>query len=278
MLSCKCKYVKIYSMNKGDRDNLIIVLIVLVVCTISLVAMAVSVWRLIGPSVVQFTDVLGLSVKISNLDYNFNLPEVRVVETVSTSSEASKSVESSSTASSSSSEPSFDYNFQIPEPTVTTAASLEPYGFEDAILTDAEMAGYGSGEVAYTELRITIPKISVDSPIVQGLGGEGLKQGFWVYPSSQIGEGEVILLCHRRYFGPNDPRSCWYIDQVSTGDEIFVNKGSETLKYSVVGTHSYPANDSTIYTVSEDNYIKIVTCHPLGSSTERFVVLAKLVN
>jgi len=265
-------------MNKGDRDNLIIVLIVLVVCTISLVAMAVSVWRLIGPSVVQFTDVLGLSVKISNLDYNFNLPEVRVVETVSTSSEASKSVESSSTASSSSSEPSFDYNFQIPEPTVTTAASLEPYGFEDAILTDAEMAGYGSGEVAYTELRITIPKISVDSPIVQGLGGEGLKQGFWVYPSSQIGEGEVILLCHRRYFGPNDPRSCWYIDQVSTGDEIFVNKGSETLKYSVVGTHSYPANDSTIYTVSEDNYIKIVTCHPLGSSTERFVVLAKLVN
>jgi sortase (surface protein transpeptidase) len=139
--------------------------------------MAVSVWRLIGPSVVQFTDVLGLSVKISNLDYNFNLPEVRVVETVSTSSEASKSVESSSTASSSSSEPSFDYNFQIPEPTVTTAASLEPYGFEDAILTDAEMAGYGSGEVAYTELRITIPKISVDSPIVQGLGGEGLKQG-----------------------------------------------------------------------------------------------------
>jgi LPXTG-site transpeptidase (sortase) family protein len=263
-------------MNKSDKDNLILVALVLIVCTISLVAVGVSLWRLIGPGVSEFANVLGLSIKISNLNYNFNVPVAQIVEV--TSSETSLSVESSST-SSTPTVPALNYNFNIPEPVVQVASSTSTYGFEDAILSDAELAGYGSGEVTYTELRIKIPKISVDSPIVQGLGGEGLKQGFWVYPSSnQIGNGEMILLCHRRYFGPNDPRSCWYIDQVSEGDEIFVSKGDNTLKYSVVGTHSYSGSDSTIYTISDDNYIKIVTCHPLGSSTERFVVLAKLVN
>lgn len=273
-------------MKKEDRNTAIIIIVVLVVCTVSLVAIGSSLWNIISPGVNAALNFIGINIRLATVDYNFSIATNSQVTTTSSESTSSSSSASTTSESTSSSAPSvvpasYSYNFPVPTAAAVGTGSSAVAGLRDAILTDAQLAGYGStNETPQTELIVEIPKIQVVSPVFQGLGGDDLlDRGFWVYPTSKaLGKGEIILLCHRRYFGPYDPRSCWNLDKVSAGDEIFV-RGSlnTTLKYKVIATNVFEANDPLIYTTSDtDNYLKIVTCTPLYSNANRLVVLAEL--
>jgi LPXTG-site transpeptidase (sortase) family protein len=177
-----------------------------------------------------------------------------------------------------------NYNFAIPAARENPITKSEFIGFSDAILDDALLAEFGNSggdnEIAQPDLRIRIPKISIDSPVYQGLGADHLlKLGFWIYPGSYgLGEGEVVMLCHRRYWGPYHPHSCWFLDKVAVGDEIFMNYNGQDLTYRIAGVNVFDAQDPLIYTISEKgDYIKIVTCTPLYSNKQRLVVLAERV-
>lgn len=174
----------------------------------------------------------------------------------------------------------YNYNFVVPASNLPKEDVEVLQSFPDAIVQDAVLAGYGQGEDANTQvnLQIRIPKIGVNSPVVQGLGADNLlEQGFWVHPGSfELGEGEVTMLCHRRFFGPYDPRSCWFLDEISKGDEILLDFYDTTLQYKVVGVNVFDGEDPLIYTFNEEkDYIKIVTCTPLYSNEQRLVVLAE---
>ncbi|MFQ5492808.1 MAG: sortase [Candidatus Dojkabacteria bacterium] len=126
--------------------------------------------------------------------------------------------------------------------------------------------------------RISIPSVNINSPIVQGQNGDAaLDQGMWLYPS-QYAKGEKILLCHRRYFGTNDPRSCWFIDRANRGDIIkIIDKNGKVAKYKIKSQSVRKGNDLSIFKASSDDIIKIITCTPLGSSSHRLVTIAKRV-
>lgn len=175
----------------------------------------------------------------------------------------------------------YNYNFGVPEYESSEIDVAAIQSFPDAIIEDATLAGYGQGDgVTQVNLQIRIPKIGVNSPVVQGLGADDLlEQGFWVHPGSfELGEGEVTMLCHRRFFGPYDPRSCWFLDSMSKGDEILLDLYDLTLEYRVVGVNVFNGDDPLIYTFSPDrDYIKLVTCTPLYSNEQRLVVLAERV-
>ena len=125
---------------------------------------------------------------------------------------------------------------------------------------------------------IKINSIGVSSPIVQGPDGDAaLDQGMWLYPTSYE-KKEKILLCHRRYFGLHNPKTCWYMDRVKLGDIIEVSdKNGTVYKYRIVSQSVREGADLSVYRASNDDVIKVITCTPLGSSSHRLVTIASRV-
>lgn len=275
-------------MSNNDRNTALIVTIVLIVCTISLIAVGSAVWQLIGPGVLGLLQAVGVNVRLATVDYNFAAPSAVVAVSTTTTSittvtaTSSSEPESTSSASSQYELPAgYTYNFPVPA-LPSTDVDVSDYGLESAILTDAQLAeaAAGGAEIPQVEMLLTIPKVGIKSSVFQGFGSEALlKKGFWIHTASgQIGKGEVIMLCHRRYFGPVDPRSCWNLDKLVKGDELTLQVGSSVLRYRIVGTSIYRGDDPSIYsTDNAGSYLKIVTCHPLYSNAERFVVLAEQI-
>lgn len=274
-------------MNKQDRGIAFTIAIVLLICTISLIAILNSLWQLVGPGVQTLIAIISNEARTVTANYNFQIPSLDKGTTSTQSSTSSSTTSTTQTTSSSEDRPiivpsNYTYNFPVPDAIHNVDEEYSNLiGFEDSILTDAQLVGYGSGsDTPQISLFLSIPKINVKSPVLQGLGSdELLKQGFWVYPGSYpIGVGEMILLCHRRYFGPYDPRSCWNLDKMSINDEIFIRRGEQQLTYKVVGVNEFTGDNPSIYNISSTkSYLKIVTCTPLYSNDNRLVVLAELV-
>jgi LPXTG-site transpeptidase (sortase) family protein len=124
--------------------------------------------------------------------------------------------------------------------------------------------------------NIKIPSIGIDSPIVQGPDGDqALDNGMWLYPTS-YNKGEKILLCHRRYFGTTNPKTCWFMDRVKIGDKIEItDRNGKIYNYTIVAQAVREGSDLSIYRTANDDLIKVVTCTPLGSSSHRLVTIAK---
>lgn len=127
-------------------------------------------------------------------------------------------------------------------------------------------------------VRIMIPSVKIDSPVIQGGDGDAaLDQGMWLYPTSYA-KGEKVLLCHRRFFGPSDPRSCWYMDRVKTGDIITLQgKAGNTFRYEVITQGVRDGDDLAIFRAGDDDIVKIITCTPLGSSSHRLITIARRI-
>lgn len=132
--------------------------------------------------------------------------------------------------------------------------------------------------------EITIPKIGVKAPILQGTNGdELLDHGWWLYPMSNVdNQGEKIFFCHRRFFGRFDPRTCWNINRLVIGDEInMYNTNGQEYKYKIISTSIVYQDVGNMMRASDKNYIKIITCGAAngapGGNDYRIVVLAELV-
>lgn len=129
--------------------------------------------------------------------------------------------------------------------------------------------------------HLIIPKLNVNSPIIAGVDGEAaIHKGVWLYPSSYEDEGEKILLGHRRYWGVDDPRSFWNLDQLVAGDIIkYVNERGEVTTYSVKSVSVRSEGDLSVLKPSKENMIKVISCSTAdgsaGSSEKRIVVIAQ---
>lgn len=262
---------------KGDRGIILIIIIVLVVCVIAMGIVLSLTWRFVGEPIQNSLSEFGEVVKVQRLNYNFDIPEIEagiVLPGDSTFDNEDKFQENIKDA-----DQSYNFNFDLPQVEIA-AADLD---IQDAILEDARKAGYGTvaGEVGSTNMRVVVPKIGIDSAVWQGFGADDLLlKGFWIYPSAnKLGKGEIVMLCHRRHFGPYDPRSCWYLDQVAVGDKVVMDLYDTQYEYKVIETKIYDANDPAIYQdVSQTkDRVRLVTCHPLYSNTQRFVVIAERV-
>ncbi|BCX14018.1 MAG: hypothetical protein KatS3mg085_550 [Candidatus Dojkabacteria bacterium] len=303
-------------MKKEDRNTFLTIGIILLVCIIALVAILNIVWNIMKPLLNSTTNATTSEIRaeIIETDYNFEI-EVEsvsnkdndnelnqeqekkdyrtILKSLKTLAKLKQDIQSESPQITPNIEETnhespieqLNYNFEVPENNLpseqnefedTSLQNLPDEIVNDAIFAEQQFQA-GTTQI---NMQIKIPKIGVDAPVVQGFGAsELLKIGFWVHPASyNLGQGEFVLLCHRRYFGPNHPKSCWYLDKLEIGDEISFDLFGEKLTYNVVGTNVFDSNDPVIYTMSPYNdYVKIVTCHPLYSNEQRLVVLAERI-
>lgn len=244
------------AISREDQNTFIMIIAVMIVCIIALCAVTNTIWQVIRLPVNNIITGITTAIHLQTLNYNFDIPEVEgLPETVPVLPDP----ENPST------QPEFPGEIQ---------------SYSGALYTVDEIndLSLSNQEVTQKDLAITISKAGVNATIYQGEPSEEyLKQGFWVSPTqSELGEGEVVFFCNRRYFGPSDSKGCWNIDKIAVSDTITIRFENTLLEYTVIGANIFEANDPVIYQLNpDDDLLKIITTHPLEGNTQRYVILAE---
>ncbi len=112
----------------------------------------------------------------------------------------------------------------------------------------------------------------------------GLLYGAVAYPhSGRPGVGPLVIAGHSS--PPNErasesqySRVFAHLPDISIGQHIVITDGEEQYRYTVTETTIVPSSDTSILNLSaaENDSLTIITCYPVGTTRERFVVKAVL--
>ncbi len=125
-----------------------------------------------------------------------------------------------------------------------------------------------------TAIRLRIPALELDVPIVQGDGWEQLKKGVGQHiGSANPGEvGNVVLSGHNDIYG--EPFR--YLDRLQPGDEIIISTQLQDFTYVVVETRIVPPTDVGVMAPTHEPIATLISCYPYMVNTDRIVVIAAL--
>ena len=123
-------------------------------------------------------------------------------------------------------------------------------------------------------VRIQIPAINVDAPIVQGDGPEQLKKGV----AQRIGtanpgkDGNIVLSAHNDVYGEIFRE----LDQLQPGDEIIVFTSQRAYTYVVAGWEVVEPTESSVMDPTKESTATLISCYPYLVDDQRIVVKAYL--
>jgi LPXTG-site transpeptidase (sortase) family protein len=148
-------------------------------------------------------------------------------------------------------------------------------------------------------VRITIPTIELDAPVVQAeirwveaSGGEKYQQwgvpdffaAGWHETSARLGEmGNTVFNGHNNIYGEVFRR----LDELLVGDLIQVHSDSYAFEYVITNTMILPErfqemdvrmSNAQWILPSEDQRLTLISCWPYESNTHRVIVVAKLIS
>ncbi len=123
-------------------------------------------------------------------------------------------------------------------------------------------------------VRIRIPAINVDAPVIKGDDWESLKNGVGLnlYSVEPGKVGNVILSGHNDIFG----EVFRYLDQLKPGNEIVLLTEKKTYTYTVEETQIVQPNQVEVLAHTEDPTITLISCYPYLVDTKRIVVKGRL--
>lgn len=123
-------------------------------------------------------------------------------------------------------------------------------------------------------VRIQIPAIQVDAPIVQGDGWEQLKKGVGQHAgTANPGEkGNAVLSAHNDIFGEifRD------LDRLQPGDQIILFTNQRSYTYQVVDTLVVEPTDVEVMASTSQPNVTLISCYPYLVDDQRIVVKARL--
>src|SRR4030065_1418894 len=119
-------------------------------------------------------------------------------------------------------------------------------------------------------IRIQIPAIKVDAPIVQGDGWEQLKKGVAQHiGSSDPGQnGNLVLTAHNDVFG----EIFRYLDNLKRGDQIIVYTNQRSYTYTITGTQIVEPTQVEVMAPTENATITLISCYPYLIDNQRIIV------
>lgn len=123
-------------------------------------------------------------------------------------------------------------------------------------------------------VRIQIPAINVDAPVVQGDGWEQLKKGVGQHAgTANPGEkGNAVLSAHNDIFGEifRD------LDRLQPGDEIILFTNQRAYTYLVVDTLVVEPTDVEVMAGTSQPNVTLISCYPYLVDDQRIVIKARL--
>jgi LPXTG-site transpeptidase (sortase) family protein len=131
--------------------------------------------------------------------------------------------------------------------------------------------------------RLQIPKIGVDTKIIEGLSEKimTVKEGAWRDPNTAVPtiEGNMVIAGHRFQYLPPNTTTFYHLDKLIVGDTIKVYWEGKEYIYKVNQIFEVEP-EGTWIKEQEDTGIKeitLYTCTPIYTSEKRLVVKATLV-
>ena len=143
-----------------------------------------------------------------------------------------------------------------------------------ADLASSYRIGRIPGSSALTRMRI--PRLGLDTVVVQGITVSALRAGTGHYPDTPLPgqRGNVAIAGHRTTYGA----PFRHLDRLVPGDEIVFDTPLGEVVYRVDRPPFVVSPDDTRVIAHESRHVlTLTTCHPLNSSRERLVVRAVLV-
>jgi sortase A len=125
-------------------------------------------------------------------------------------------------------------------------------------------------------VRIQIPSINVDAPIVQGDGWEQLKKGVGQYIGSPAPgrDGNVVLSAHNDVYG----EIFRYLDRLVPGDQVVIYTQQRQYIYIVDRTVLVEPTAVEVMASSGSPTVTLISCYPYLVDKQRIVVFARLQN
>ena len=123
-------------------------------------------------------------------------------------------------------------------------------------------------------IRIQIPAIGVDAPVVQGDGWEQLKKGVGQHVGTpNPGEdGNIVLSAHNDVFG----EIFRYLDQLKAGDEVIVSTAQQAYVYVVKQSQLVEPTRVEVMEATTQPIVTLISCYPYLVDNQRIVVTAEL--
>jgi sortase A len=123
-------------------------------------------------------------------------------------------------------------------------------------------------------VRIQIPAIGVDHPIVQGDGWEQLKKGVGQHiGSANPGQvGNVVLTAHNDVFGEIFRE----LDRLKPGDSVIVHTAQRAHTYIVTDSEIVEPTRVEVMSPTTQPIVTLISCYPYLIDTERIIVRAHL--
>jgi len=123
--------------------------------------------------------------------------------------------------------------------------------------------------------RVSIPKISLDAIVIEGVSRKQLSVGpghmkDTAFPGAA---GNAVITGHRDTFFR-------HIYELQKGDDILVRRDGQLFKYQVTGKKIVKPDDVSVLKQTTDPQLTLITCYPtyyIGPAPERLVVFSKLI-
>lgn len=127
--------------------------------------------------------------------------------------------------------------------------------------------------------RLIIPKIRVETAIVEGTAPAALDSGVWRRPGTGTPDlgGNTVLAGHRFMYtaGPN---TFYNLDQVQVGDKLAIFWDDVEYDYEVTSIDVVEPTDTYIEDPTAEPMLTLYTCTPVLTAADRLVVRAKPID
>ena len=125
-------------------------------------------------------------------------------------------------------------------------------------------------------IRIQIPAINIDAPIVQGDGWEQLKKGVGqnVGSANPGQNGNVILSAHNDVYG----ELFRFLDKLAPGDQVILYTQQRQYVYVVDRTALVEPTAVEVMAGAGSPTVTLISCYPYLVDKQRIVVFARLQN
>lgn len=125
-------------------------------------------------------------------------------------------------------------------------------------------------------IRLQIPRLKLDAPVVQGDGWEQLKKGVGQHiGSANPGQnGNVVLTAHNDVYG----ELFRHLDQLQPGDNIIVYTQQRQFVYVVERTVIVEPTAVEVMASTGSPTVTLISCYPYLVDSQRIVVFARLQN
>ena len=125
-------------------------------------------------------------------------------------------------------------------------------------------------------IRIQIPAIEIDAPVVQGDGWEQLKKGVGQnIGSANPGQnGNVVLSAHNDVYG----ELFRYLDKLAPGDQVVLYTQQRQYVYVVDRTAVVEPTAVEVMASTGSPTVTLISCYPYLVDKQRIVVFARLQN